>query len=137
MYKYQLENCTGMPLRYECSTTIAGVGVQFEGIIAPSSAALRRKHGANPSFATLADGDVLTCRVWDASEGGLAKPPKNFTISGTNHNHVTLHCPTPLEEECNPVELMMSGKFIAPDRHHPAPPPPQPRQQQPHRGPFS
>ena len=50
MYKYHLENGTGMPLRYACSTTIAGVGVQYAGIIAPSSPVIRNKHGTNPSF---------------------------------------------------------------------------------------
>jgi hypothetical protein len=116
-YKYLLENGTGMPLRYACLTTIAGVGVQYEGIIAPSSPVIRNKHGVNPSFVTLADGDTMTCRVWDASEDGAAKPPKIFTLDGNRQPHMTLQCPAPLQEECDPLEMMMGGKFIPPDRH--------------------
>lgn len=110
MYKYHLENGTGMPLGYACSTTIAGVDVHYNGIIAPSSPVIRNRHGTNPSFTTLADGHVMTCRVWDASDGG--KPAKTFAIYGNDINHVTLQCPNPFEEECNPVEMIMSGKYI-------------------------
>ena len=106
LYKYHVENGSGMELLYECTCA----GDVFSGVILASSAGIRRVHGINPSLTLLTAGLVLTCVVRSAHDP--EKPGKLFTLYGDTMNHVTLQCPQPFADRCDPLTMIMSGKWL-------------------------
>ena len=108
-YKYTIENGTGMTLGYACSPVLISSLVE-RGVISRSSPAVRLKHGVNPSFTMYSSSPALRCTLWsiDTPE----KPAKSFTLFGASLNFITLLCPTPFEEVCNPVDTILAGRWL-------------------------
>lgn len=105
-YKYHIENGTSMELSYECECA----DDIFSGVILPSNPRIRRTHGINPSFTMLTEGSVLKCFVRSTQHSD--KPGKMFTLFGDRMNHVTLQCPQPFQDQCDPVRMIISGKWL-------------------------
>lgn len=108
-YKYTIENGTGMTLGYACSPVLIPSIVE-RGVIVPSSPLIRIQHGVNPSFTMYSSSPALRCTLW--STDSPEKPEKNFTLFGASLNFITLLCPTPFEEVCNPVDTILAGRWL-------------------------
>lgn len=108
MYKYRIENGTGMTLSYMC--VAEHEKVIYRGLLLPSSPLLRFKHGTNPAFEAQGPSAVLQCSVSDAENQDA--PPKVFLLDARRHNFITLLSPYPDVDQCAPEQMVFAGKLI-------------------------
>jgi hypothetical protein len=108
MFKYFVENGTGMELGY----TVVGARGELvsTGVIPRSSPERRQRRGTNPSWSSLSDSATLRVTVW--SEQTPAKPGKTFVMDGSALNFITVLCPNPFEEECDPLDTVFAGRWL-------------------------
>ena len=108
MFRYRVENGTGMSLRYTCVSEHEKV--VYRGVLLPSSPLLRFKHGTNPAFEAQGTSPLLQCTVWDNENEDA--PPKVFVLDARRHNFITLLSPYPDVDQCPPELLVFAGKLI-------------------------